>query len=149
MPEKKKRSPLVSVAIIAVVVLAAYFINVEVQTYLGEQALEETGLEIRSFEDALIASKETGKPVLADLSAIWCASCRSFDQAVLANEVVKAKIEKDYVFARLEYESDEGGAFMERYGVRGFPNILVINGDGSLDRKLLVTRSPQEFLAQL
>lgn len=138
-----------TLAIVAAVSIVAYFANVQYQTHLGQKALDSTGLEVLAFTDALTKSIETGKPVLADLSAIWCPSCRRLDSEVLANESVRAKIEKDYIFARIEYESEEGAAFMETYNVRGFPNLLLIDGDGKKLKNLPTTFSPDAFLAAL
>lgn len=145
----KTKSTLRSLAIIAIVALAAYFLNVEYQSHLGQKAIDATGLEILAFQDALTESKKTGKPVLADLSAIWCPSCRRLDSEVLSNEAVKSKIEKDYIFARIEYESEEGANFMERYQVSGFPNLLLIDGLGNKIKHLPRTFSPEEFLEAL
>jgi len=146
---QKTKSTLRSLVIIAIVALAAYFLNVEYQSHLGQKAIDATGLEVLAFQDALAESRKTGKPVLADLSAIWCPSCRRLDSEVLANEAVKSKIEKDYLFARIEYESDEGADFMERYQVSGFPNLLLIDGQGNKLKNLPRTFSPEEFLAAL
>lgn len=146
---QKSKSTLRSLAIIVVVALGAYFLNVEYQSHLGRKAIDATGLKMLSFDDALAESRKTGKPVLAELSAIWCPSCRRLDSEVLAHETVKAKIESDYLFARIEFESDEGAAFMERYQVSGFPNLLLIDGDGNKLKHLPRTFSPKEFLAAL
>jgi len=146
---RKTKSTLRSLVIIAIVALAAYFLNVEYQSHLGQKAIDATDLEVLAFQDALVESSKTGKPVLADLSAIWCPSCRRLDTEVLANEMVKSKIESDYIFARIEYESDEGAEFMEKYQVSGFPNLLVIDGQGNKLKNLPRTFSPEEFLAAL
>ena len=146
---KKTKSTLRSLVIIAVVAVGAYFLNVEYQSRLGQKAIDATGLEVLNLQDALAKSKETGKPVLADLSAIWCPSCRRLDSEVLANEAVKSKIEKSYIFARIEYQSDEGSDFMERYQVSGFPNLLLIDGEGNKLKNLPRTFSPEVFLAAL
>lgn len=138
-----------SFAILGVLAIAAYFAHTEYQSHLGRQALEATGLEVHSLEQALAKSKETGKPVLADLSAIWSPSCRRLDETVLAHESVKAKIETDYIFARIEYESDEGQAFMRRHGLRGFPNLLTLDGEGEKLKALPRTFDPSEFLHAL
>jgi len=85
MSSKLKRS-FRSLAIIAIVAIVAYFAHTEYQSHLGRKALDATGLEMRSLDQALAISKETGKPVLADLSAIWCPSCRRLDETVLAHD---------------------------------------------------------------
>ena len=130
-------------------VLAAYFINVEVQSYLGRQAVVATGLVSVAFEDALQKAGDDGKLVLVDVSAIWCSTCRTLDKTVFSDDSVKAAINEKYVFSRIEYESDEGQQFLERYNASGFPTLFVIRPDGSVVKRLRVTFSPAEFRSQL
>ena len=125
---QKTKSTLRSIVIIAIIVLAAYFLNGEYQSHLEQKAIDTTGLEVLAFQHALVESSKTGKPVLADLSAIWCPSSRRLDTEVLTNEMVKSKTESDYVFARIEYESDEGAEFMEKYQFSGFPSLHLLDG---------------------
>ena len=146
---KKTKSFLRTLLTLAVVAFAAYFIHVEYQSHLGRKALDATGLEVFTLEAALAESKATGKPVLADLSAIWCPSCRRLDNDVLAHPSVRSKIESDYIFARIEFESDEGAAFMKQHQLRGFPSLLLVNGDGEKIKSLPTTFSPETFLAAL
>lgn len=146
---QKLKSSLKSLTAIALVAAAAYFLNTTYQTHLGQKALDATGLEILSLETALEKSKKTGKPILADLSAIWCSSCRRLDSEVLANDAVKAKIQSKYLFARIEYESEEGQAFMKRHQLRGFPNLLTLDSDGKRLKRLPTTFSPETFLEAL
>ena len=147
MPKKPKF--LRSFLIIAAIAAATYFINVEVQTRLGESALEATGLEMRSLEEAQALAAKENKLVLADMSAIWCPSCRKLDKEVFSNDSVKAAIDERFVFARIEYESDAGKDFMTRYAIRGFPTILALNPDGSLVSQLPLTFDPAAYAANL
>ena len=133
----------------AVIALAVYFGTVEVQTWLGRRALEDTGLEVHTLEEGLAQARREDKLVLATVAAIWCPSCRKLDRDVLADEDVRSVVEDDYVFVRLEYESDEGKAFRERYDVSGFPRVVVLDADGSLLRRLPTTYDPEEFLNAL
>lgn len=146
---KKNKSIIRSLVTFAAIAIGVYFANTAYQTHLGQKALDATGLEILSLETALAKSKETGKPVLADLSAIWCPSCRQLDNQVLSNEIVKAKIENDYIFTRIEYETDEGKAFMGKHQLRGFPSLLTLDSDGNRIKNLPRTLSPETFLASL
>jgi len=134
---------------LAAVVLIGYFTMVEVNTYLGKKTLEKTGLEILPLEAAFLKAKEQDKPILADLSAIWCPTCRRLDAQVLSDPAVKERIHDQFIYARIEYESEEGKAFQKRYGVSGFPNLLILNADGSIVRKLAMTFEPEDFLKQL
>ena len=143
---EEKKTPLLKYGIFIAVIVAAYFINVEVQTRLGESVLEEMTLERHSLSEALTKAKAENKLVLADLSAIWCPTCRSLDKHVFSNQAVQNVINEKYVFARIEYESPEGEAFMERYDTRIFPTLLVLSPNGQKQRELPVTTDPAEFI---
>lgn len=144
-----KKSTVYRIAAAILVVIAAYFIMVEVQTWLGQRALAATGLVSLPLEDALTKAEAENKPVLADLSAIWCPSCRALDKNVFADPAVKRLIEQDFVFSRIEYESPEGEAFMERYDVHRFPTLLLLQTSGEVIRHLPATQNPEEFLQAL
>lgn len=145
--KKRKRSKWLSWASYIAIPLAIYFGNVEFQSYLGRQALEETGLELLSLEQAISKAKVENKLVLADMSAIWCPSCRKLDQEVLSKQAVKDAIEKNYIFSRTEYESKEGEKLMEKYNVRGFPTILVLDDSGKLVQQIPLTFDPEKFIS--
>jgi len=133
----------------AIIMLSVYIIFFEVQTYLGEQALEATGLDRVEFTRALELAKEKNKFILADMSAIWCPSCRKLDKQVFSNQSVKKLIEDNYIFTRLEYESKQGKAFMEKYDIKGFPTILILDGDGNKQFVLPPTYDADLFIDYL
>jgi thiol:disulfide interchange protein len=132
-----------------IVVLVAVMGNRLVQTQLGKNALDDTGLVMLSLEDALSEAQGSRKWVLADMSAIWCATCRQLDQQVFANDKVKRVIDQDFVFARIEYDSEAGAAFMQKYSVQGFPTLLVLDMDGKKLVQLPITFEPDVFVKQL
>ena len=145
----KKRASWVSWASFLGVFAVVYFANVEVRSYLGRKALANTGLESISLNEALQKAQAENKLVLADMSAIWCPTCRKLDKEVLSNNGVKLAIDEKYVFSRIEYESAEGEAFMEKYGVRGFPTLLILDAAGNKIRQLALTFDPDQFVSQL
>jgi len=135
--------------IAAGVLLAAYFINVEVQTVLGNRALEATGLQSMTFEAALDKARIEKKLVLVDVSAIWCPSCRALDKQVFGQQQVRSVIESAFVFSRLEYESEAGKALLKHFEVSGVPTLLLINGSGDLIKQLPITYDPDQFVGIL
>jgi thiol:disulfide interchange protein len=137
------------IGIWALLGLAVYFGSVQVQSWMGRRALASMGIESHTLEDAFSQASTQNKLVLADLSAIWCSTCRRLHSDVLADPRVKDEIRRNYVFARIEYESKEGEQFRERYGVRGFPSLLVLDADGQVVRRLPVVFDPERFLATL
>ncbi len=135
--------------LLALIPVVVYFAYVEWQTRLGQQALDATHLVFRPLDQALTQAKAENKPVLADFSAIWCPTCRAMHTTVFTDPAVKAAITGGYVLSRIDYESPEAPAFMQRYGVSGFPTLLVLDGDGKLLKQIPVTLDPARFAASL
>lgn len=144
-----RRLPWKSWAGIILLLAVAYFANVEVQSYLGRKALDATGMEVYPLDQALAKAAAENKLVLANMSAIWCPSCRKLDQSVFSDPAVHQAISRSYVFTRIEYESPDGKAFMEKYQVRGFPTLLVLDGNGKKLRQLPLTFDSRGFIALL
>jgi thiol:disulfide interchange protein len=135
--------------IIILISVLGYYTNRTIQSYLGQQAIVQTGLDIRTLERALEIAKSSNKLVLADMSAIWCPSCRKLDKQVFSNEQVKTQLNQDFVYARIEYESPEGTNFMQNYQVTGFPTLLVLNASGEKLVQLPINYEPLAFLKTL
>jgi len=135
--------------LLVVVGTSAYFINVEVQSYLGRQAFAETGLVSIPFSEAVGKAKAENKLVLVDISAIWCSNCRRLDQTVFSDEGVKSVLANDFIFTRLEYESEEGQAFLEKNNAGGFPTLWLVDGEGNTLRRFPVTYDPARFAGDL
>ncbi len=127
-------------------VVAAYFINVEVQSYLGKKALEKTGLISVSLAEAIATSEQS--PILVDVSAIWCPSCRRLDEVIFSDDLIKHEL-SHWKFVRLEYESAEGEAFLEAQRATGFPNLFALSPEGEVVRHLQVTYLVNEMFDQL
>ncbi|MFT5313880.1 MAG: thiol:disulfide interchange protein [Paraglaciecola sp.] len=138
-------SPLIKWTALVLFGCALYFGNTYVQSKLGRQAMVNTGLRIHSLEAALVKARDNDKLVLANMSAIWCPSCRKLDREVFSNEQVKNLITKDFVFARIDYDAKEGRDFMGTYKIFGFPTLLILNGEGDKLHHLPLTFDPQKF----
>ena len=149
----RTRSPVRKVldicGIIILISVLGYYGNRTVQGCLGQQAINATGLELLTLEDALQVAKRSNKLVLADMSAIWCPSCRKLDKQVFSNERVKTQLKQDFIYARIEYESPEGKRFMQKYQVSGFPTLLILNTKGEKLVQLPINYEPLPFLATL
>ncbi|WP_082086927.1 thioredoxin family protein [Teredinibacter purpureus] len=148
-PQKKRFDGWRSLLFYGGILAVFYFGHVQIQTYLGEQALEKVTLERLTLDEALARSASTGKPVLADISAIWCPSCRKLDNQVLAVPSVQQAIEDRFIFTRIEFESEEGERVQAQYNVKGFPTLLILNANGTKIRDLPLTFDPEAFKSLL
>lgn len=145
MNKKWLKRALISLA----VVIAAYYAFFAVLTHLGEEALEATGLHSTELSEALSRAEKSNRYILADMSAIWCPTCRKLDQKIFSNEKVKQVISEHYIFTRLEYETEQGKAFMKRHGLKGFPTLLILDKNEKKLLQLPLTFDPELFIDYL
>lgn len=139
------RKPLLNVLIIVAVSAVVYFGNKTVQSYLGEAAVNDLSFPIHSLEKAREIAQRDGKLVLADYSAIWCPSCRKLDTQVFANIDVAKTINDNFVYTRLDYDSEEGANFAKTYDLVGFPRVLVLDTKGNKLTEMPLTFEASEY----
>lgn len=97
-------------------------------------------VEEASFDELVVArSHET--PVLMDISAEWCAPCRS-----LAPHLHKLVKEYDGQFLLGVVDADENMKIAGRHKVRGFPTVIAYSKGEEIDR--FHGAQPEHFLRQ-
>lgn len=116
---------------------------------MGKMAFAATGLPTRTLEEAKALAIQHNKPLLMDFSAYWCNVCRKLDRTVLKEESVKKHIENHYVFVRLDSEDPETRPLMKKYGIYGFPTLLVAHPDGTPIRFVPLAFEPESFIKNL
>ena len=77
-------------------------------------------------------AKRTGKPVLYFFTAAWCGPCHLLEEQVFSRKDVADQIAKDFVPIVVRDRMRETGtnspemlALADRYGLRGFPTLIV------------------------
>lgn len=149
MEEKNMKTVIFKWLRFGALMAVVYFGNVQVQTWMGKRAIEQTELHFLGIEAGLAQGLRENKPVLVDFSAIWCGNCRAMHQTLFTDAAVKQLLAQEYVLVRVDYDAPEADAFMERYQVRYFPSLVVLSGDGALQRRLPVPQAAAEFVGVL
>ena len=129
--------------------VSAYFANVALQSHWGRKAQAATGLPRRSLADAVKIASPTGQPILLEVSAIWCPSCRHLDQTVMSDSQVRQLLTTQYVFARMDCESPEAESLFQQTNQSGFPLLLLMSPEGQLVRRVPIPATPAELLTTL
>jgi len=94
------------------------------------QAEEEKELFFHDdFEEALAASEEEGKPLIAIFSATWCPPCQTMKRNVYPSEDVQP-FHDQFVWAYLDADVQANHPLMQRFGVSGIPHIAFLKPDG-------------------
>ena len=84
-------------------------------------------------EQAFSVARETGRPVLVNVHADWCAPCHLMDAETFGNPDV---IRRADMFVTLKVDADEDEAFADRYDVTLLPTTLVLTSTGKEVLKL-------------
>ena len=112
------------------------------------------------FAAASKQAKDNGKYMLLDFTGSdWCGWCIKLDREVFAKDEFKAFAKTDLVPVMLDFPrrkklapelAQQNNALRVKYGVRGYPTILVLSPDGDLVQKTGYRRGgPEAYVTHL
>jgi thioredoxin:protein disulfide reductase len=101
---------------------------------------------------ALAAARASGKPVMIDFFAEWCAACKELDRATYVAPRVVAEAQR---FVRIKVDGTNGqdalDALYQRFGIEGLPTVAFVSSRGEiLDHpRVMGFLGPAEFLEEM
>ena len=114
------------------------------------------------YDEAAAFAKEQGKDLLVDFTGSdWCGWCIRLHDEVFQHDVWMEGAQKDYVLVALDFPRDEeikakvpnperNKALQAKYGVRGFPTILLMTADGEVfGRTGYQAGGPEKYLEHM
>jgi thiol:disulfide interchange protein len=91
--------------------------------------------EVQKLQSALVESRESGKPAVVDLWAVWCKNCSDFEKRVLEDKEVISLLQKDFVFVKMQVEKLDDPVFaklLADWQVKGLPSVVMLSAKGTL-----------------
>jgi len=100
------------------------------------------------IEAAVAEANRTGRLVLVDFTADWCPPCIAMKHDVWPDDDVERSVADGYVPVLIDIDSNF--EVPDRFGVRGIPTVLVLDGSGEVLRRgsFLTASSMLSFLAE-
>ena len=110
-----------------------------------------------SFETALQASRDTGKPILADFTGSdWCTWCIKLKKDVFETSEFKEWARENVILLELDYPKramqsaairKQNKELSDRYNVSSYPTVLFLDSEGGVLGKLGHMREPSDWIA--
>lgn len=82
------------------------------------------------FEEVLAQAKQEDKVVFVDVYTDWCYPCKKMDKKVFTNNEAASFYNKNFINYKLNAKGQVNKKLARRYGVRAYPTLVYVNGDG-------------------
>jgi len=111
------------------------------------QISQESSMWYSSDTIGMQNAAETGRPVLIDFYAEWCAACKELDEKTWSKSSVQKELEK-YVPVKLDMtdNNDTIKALQKKYKIIGMPTVLIISPEGKELYRFEGFKGPDEVL---
>ena len=83
-----------------------------------------------SVEEAFAAAKDSGKPIYLYWGAVWCPPCHAISATVFKSPEFLER-SKLFVPVYLDGDTENAQAYGEKFGVRGYPTMIVFDAEGA------------------
>lgn len=102
--------------------------------------INATGIEFihdKKFQEVLDMAKAQNKLVFMDCYTSWCGPCKRLAATVFPDSAVGMFFNSAFVNAKFDMEKDDGITIANKYGIRAYPTLLWLDGDGNVKHKIV------------
>jgi thioredoxin-related protein len=113
-----------------------------------------------SFNEGISLAKREGKPVVIDFYTSWCKWCKVMDEKTFSRPEIARYLGEHFISIRINAESRrerlsyDGKTYTpveltRHFGVRGFPSLVYLDGEGKFITLVPGFVPPETFLPML
>lgn len=113
-------------------------------------AVADGGIKFEQMplEEAMKLAKSTGKIIFIDAYTEWCGPCKRMAATTFMDEGVAKLFNGKFINLKIEMEkSVDGPNVAKMYGVRAYPTLLFIDGDGKLKKSVVGLQTADQLSA--
>lgn len=101
---------------------------------------------LTSYEDAQKMALTTNRFIIIDFWATWCTPCLEMDKNVWNSDQLEETLQG---FIKLKINMDENRDLVNKYGINGIPNILIIDANGKIIHNILGYQNVQNLKSEI
>lgn len=105
--------------------------------------------ETLSFDEAIQKAKKENKLIFLDAYAVWCGPCKMMDRTTFKDKEVGEVFNENFINIKIDMEKGEGPAIAKKYQVRAYPTMMLINGDGKVEKRILGAVRNTQLLSEV
>ena len=100
----------------------------------------------KTFQEILDMAKAQNKLVFMDCYTSWCGPCKRLAAQVFPDPEVGEFFNSTFVNTKFDMEKGEGPTISAKYGIRAYPTLLWIDGNGNVVHKVVGGLDPQGLI---
>lgn len=100
----------------------------------------------KKFAEVLAMAKKERKLVFMDCYTTWCGPCKRLAAQVFPDPAVGEYYNAHFVNTKFDMEKEEGPEIAARYGVRAYPTLLWLDGEGNVVHRVVGGLEPQGLI---
>ncbi len=101
----------------------------------------------RDIDESLRQSAATGKPILMEFTAKWCAFCRKMEVTTFSDPKVSARIHQQFI--PVQVDADLHKDLVKQLQIKGLPAILVVGPDLEIIERISGYQTADALMARL
>tara|TARA_B100000508_G_scaffold140609_1_gene142351 strand:- start:44638 stop:45063 length:426 start_codon:yes stop_codon:yes gene_type:complete len=102
-----------------------------------------------TLKQALKKAEKEGKYVFLDAYAVWCGPCKWMEANTFRDKEVGKKFNKSFISVKIDMEKGEGPAIAQKYRVRAYPTMFVLNSKGEVQKRILGAKKEKALLTEV
>jgi thioredoxin 1 len=101
-----------------------------------------------TLDEAMKEAKKTGKIIFIDAYTEWCGPCKKMAATSFMDSKVASTFNSKFINLKIEMEKNADGPDVARmYGVKAYPTLIFIDGDGKLKKSVIGFQTADQLLA--
>ncbi len=107
-----------------------------------------TGVQFteKSWAEILKTAAKEKKLVFVDFYTTWCGPCKMLKRHSFPDKAVGEFFNANFINVSIDAENGEGVELANKYSVRAYPTLLVLDKDGKVVHSSLGYMSPEQLL---